>query len=86
MKRSANVTNQDGLLIAELSDGRLLSGENLNGMAVALFEAGVEAHEVAYRWQSGLRMISAGQQVALRAELHRLEVALVPLGKATAIT
>jgi hypothetical protein len=42
-------------------------------MAYALFSAGVPASEVRFEWRSGLRMITAGQQVSLTAEIVRLE-------------
>lgn len=58
--------------VAELSDGRQISQRDWRGMAEALFCAGVRANDVHYEWQSGQRMITAGQQVALRAEIRRL--------------
>ena len=38
----------------------------------ALFCAGVRANTTQYEWRAGLRMITAGQQAALLAELTRL--------------
>lgn len=43
-------------------------------MADALFHAGVSANDVSYEWGGGRRMITSGQQVALRAEIRRLQL------------
>ena len=42
-------------------------------MAQALFRAGVAADDVRYEWGEGRRMMTPGQQVALRAEIRRLD-------------
>ncbi len=59
--------------IATLSDGRNIENTELRDMARALHHAGVSATEVEYEWRPGQRMITAGQQVAMRAEIRRLE-------------
>ncbi|RIX47623.1 MAG: hypothetical protein D3M94_08125 [Rhodocyclales bacterium GT-UBC] len=59
--------------IATLSDGRSFENTELRDMARALHNAGVSAAEVEYEWRTGQRMITAGQQVAMRAEIRRLE-------------
>lgn len=59
--------------VATLSDGRRIEQSDLREMASALHRAGTHANEVEYEWRAGQRMITAGQQVALRAEIRRLE-------------
>lgn len=57
--------------VAELSDGRRIERHDWREMADALFNAGVQASSVEYVWQAGQRMITAGQQVAMRSEIRR---------------
>lgn len=59
--------------VAALSDGQRIEQPALLDMAYALHRAGVRASAVEYEWHAGQRMITAGQQAALRAEIHRLE-------------
>lgn len=59
--------------VADLSDGRRLAQPDFRAMAEALVNARVRAGDVQYEWKAGQRMITAGQQVALRAEMRRLE-------------
>lgn len=59
--------------IAELSDGRRFGHGDLVELAAALHQAGVAAGAARCDWRSGHRMLTAGQQVALDAELRRLE-------------
>ena len=42
-------------------------------MAYALFRAGVLSSDINFEWRAGLRMITAGQQVSLIAEMTRLK-------------
>lgn len=72
MATSATVMFQKNEFVAALSDGRCIERHDWREMATALFQAGVESSAVQYEWRSGQRMITAGQQVALRAEMHRL--------------
>ena len=58
--------------IAALSDGRRIERNDWREMALALYTAGIHDNEVVYEWRSGQRMITAGQQVALKAEMRRL--------------
>ncbi|NTV69889.1 MAG: hypothetical protein HGA71_07060 [Azonexaceae bacterium] len=58
--------------VASLSDGRHVERHGWREMAQALYELGVEDTAVEYEWHNGQRMITAGQQVALRAEIRRL--------------
>lgn len=73
MALTASVLYFKGEFVAELSDGRKVVQPDLNSMAIALFRAGVPSGDVEYGWRSGTCMITAGQQVALRAEVVRLE-------------
>jgi hypothetical protein len=59
--------------VGALSDGRQIDRGDFRELANALFHAGVLANDVRYEWRAGQRMITAGQQVALRAEMYRLE-------------
>lgn len=58
--------------VAELSDGRRVGQPDFRKMAEALFCAGVLADDVSFEWKAGQRMITAGQKVALCAEVRRL--------------
>lgn len=73
MSIHANVTLVENRLVAALSDGRKLDRGDFRAMADALFRAHVPATDVRYQWGTGQRMITAGLQVALRAEIARLE-------------
>ena len=73
MTISVNVAFYRNEFVATLSDGRQIAETEFRGMAEALHRAGVPADNVHYEWQAGQRMITAGQQVALRAEMRRLE-------------
>ena len=59
--------------LAALSNGRHIDQADFRDMAYALYGAGVQANDVQYEWCAGQRMITAGQQVALCAEIRRLE-------------
>ncbi len=72
MALTATVALFKNAFVAELSDGRHIEQPDWHGMAEALFCAGVGANCVSYEWHNGQRMITAGQQVALRAEIRRL--------------
>ncbi len=72
MSICATITLVEHRFVAALSDGRQLDRDNVHGMAGALFRAGVSADTVRYEWGVGRRMITSGQQVALRAEIRRL--------------
>lgn len=55
---------------ATLSNGQRIERSGLAKMADALHRAGVTANAVNYEWRAGLQMITAGQQVALRAAIR----------------
>ena len=59
--------------IAELSDGRQIRQPEFRAMAFALYSAGVTARNTQFEWRTGHRIMTAGQQVALTAEIVRLE-------------
>ena len=59
--------------IAELSDGRQIKQPEFRAMAFALYSAGVAAKNTQFEWRNGHRIMTAGQQVALTAEIVRLE-------------
>ena len=58
---------------ATLSDGSVLKRPDFRSMAEALVLAGVRVDDVEYGWTPGQRMITAGQQVGLRAEMRALQ-------------
>lgn len=72
MAITANVAFFKSEFIADLSDGRHVERHDWREMAKALHELGVASSDVAYEWHNGQRMITAGQQVALKAEINRL--------------
>ncbi|HSG22182.1 MAG TPA: hypothetical protein VLA64_04405 [Azonexus sp.] len=80
MAVQANVAFFKNEFIATLSDGRHFELSGLHEMANALYRAGVTANSVQYEWQSGWRMITAGQQVALRAAIRQHERGVIGLG------
>lgn len=73
MTIQASVLLHKNEFIAELSDGRRISQADLRGIAGALHQAGVLSGNARCEWRSGHRMLTAGQQVALNAEMRRLE-------------
>ena len=73
MSISANVGAFENEFVAALSDGRCLGASDLRALASALHDAGVAAEAVQYDWRPGRRMVTAGQQVALSAEIRGLE-------------
>jgi hypothetical protein len=72
MAITANVAFFKSEFVADLSDGRHVERHDWREMAKALYELGVASGDVAYEWHNGQRMITAGQQVALKAEIQRL--------------
>ena len=72
MTSHASITLVKNVFVATLGDGRRIKHSDLNKMAYALFCAGARANTTQYEWRAGLRMITAGQQAALSAELTRL--------------
>ncbi len=75
MTTTANITLVKNEFIATLSDGRHIEKGDLRELAGALAGTGVHACDVSFEWNgsAGQRMITAGQQVAMRAEMRRQE-------------
>lgn len=79
MSITSNVGYFGNAFVAILSDGRHIEQPDFLLMARSLVHAGVPANAVFFEWKSGQRMVTAGQQVALRAEMRRLEQAFAML-------
>jgi hypothetical protein len=75
MTTSASIILFKNEFVATLTDGRRIERSELREMAAALAKAGVHACDVEFQWNgsAGQRMITAGQQVAMRAEIRRQE-------------
>ena len=82
MSITSNVGYFRNAFVAILSDGRHIEQPDFLLMARSLVHAGVPANSVFFEWKSGQRMVTAGQQVALRAEMRRLEQAFAMLAMA----
>ena len=72
MASKTSVSLVKNVFVATLGDGRRIKHADLNKMAYALFRAGVSS-DINFEWRAGLRMITAGQQVSLIAEMTRLK-------------
>jgi hypothetical protein len=72
MTISASVSFFKSGFVASLSDGQRVERRDWREMAQALYALGVTSNAVDYEWHNGQRMITAGQQVALKAEIQRL--------------
>jgi hypothetical protein len=85
MTTTASIILFKNEFIATLSDGRRIERSDLRELANALTAASVQAASVSFDWNgsAGQRMVTAGQQVALRAEMRRLE-GLLPKSLAVA--
>lgn len=75
MAPQASIAYFKNHFVAQLDDGRSIEQADFRGMAHALHSAGIAEADVSFDWCPGQRMITAGQQVALRAELKRLSKA-----------
>ena len=73
MAITANIAFIEAEFVATLSDGRRLRHGDLILMAELLHKAGVLADSLTFEWHAGQRMITAGQQSALIAEVRRWE-------------
>lgn len=73
MQLNANVTINKDVFLAELSDGRQFRERELKEIACELSLAGVVAKGVTGDWRPGCRILTAGQQLALKAEMRRFE-------------
>ena len=79
MTIQANIALSRSDFVAELSDGRRLVKPNLRDMAAALHDAGVMARGTLCEHRADHRILTAGQLVALKAEMRRLELLPVPV-------
>ena len=75
MTIQANVLLCRNEFIAELSDGRKIEETDLRTFSQALHGAGVLAKDMHCDWRAGHRILTAGQQVAMKAEMRKLEQA-----------
>ncbi|MDP3538800.1 MAG: hypothetical protein Q8S26_08865 [Azonexus sp.] len=73
MTTNAKISLCKEVYIAEISDGRRLEHPDFFDMAQALSGMGIRANRLHFDWRSGTRMITAGTQVALMAEMRHLE-------------
>jgi hypothetical protein len=73
MAISAGVAGARDCYLATLSDGQRLERPNIQSLAQALYGAGVSASRVSGVRQAGRPIITAGQEVALVAEIRKLE-------------
>ena len=72
MASKTSVSLVKNVFVATFGDGRRIKHADLNKMAYALVRAGVLSSDINFEWRAGLRMITAGQQVSLTAEMTRL--------------
>jgi len=72
MRICANVGASQNAFVATLSNGQHMKVSSLPALANALVGSGVQADALGYEWKSGQRMMTAGQQVALEAEMRKL--------------
>jgi hypothetical protein len=79
MATTAKVAFFKNEFVVDLDDGRHIEQVDLQALANDLYCAGVHAKDVEYEWRPGCRMITAGQQVALRAALRKKEQKYVGL-------
>ena len=75
MSIRANVLLCRNEFIAELSDGRKIEDADLLAFSQALHGAGVQSRDMHCNWRAGHRILTAGQQVAMKAALRKLEQA-----------
>jgi hypothetical protein len=71
MATTAKVAFFKNEFVVDLDDGRHIEQTDLLSLADALHRAGIHSNQIEYEWRPGHRMITAGQQVALRAAIRR---------------
>lgn len=67
---SANVGIGQNTYVATLSDGRSIVTTDMNSLAQMLVSMKVNVRKIGFEWRPGQRMMTAGQQAALAAELR----------------
>ncbi len=70
---SAHVGACHSAFVASLSDGRCIAAASLQNLARELCRSEVLPRCVRFEWRAGERMLTAGEQVALNAELRSLQ-------------
>ena len=70
---SASIGGCQNGFVATLSNGRHLKAADLRALASELHGLRVTADRLSFEWNAGQRMLTAGQQVALYAELRGRE-------------
>jgi hypothetical protein len=70
---SVNVGGLASGFFARLPDGRSIAQPDLQSMARALVLAGIRPGGISHEWMAGYCMLTAGQKVALNAEMLGLE-------------
>ena len=73
MALQASIAHFKNQFVAQLNDGRSIEQADFRSMAQALFGVGVVEADISFDWCPGQRMVTAGQQVGMRAEMRRLE-------------
>lgn len=69
----AHVGGLEDKYLAALSDGRSVEAGDLGALAGALYRSGVSSEGVNFGLRAGHRLLTSGQQVALYAEIRKLE-------------
>lgn len=67
---SAEIVLSGETFLAELSDGRFIASSLVESLARDLAIAGVRAEAVTFGWYPGVRMMTAGQKVAILSDLR----------------
>ena len=83
MALQASIAHFKNQFVAQLNDGRSIEQADFRSMAQALHGLGVVEADISFDWCPGQRMVTAGQQVALRAEMKRLAKAATAATAAT---
>jgi hypothetical protein len=73
MSVNAKILLRNEVFIAEISDGRRIEHPDFFDMAQALCGMGVRANRLQFDWRGGTKMITAGIQVAMMAEMRQRE-------------
>lgn len=70
MTGKARLSLVRNIFVAHLDDGRRMECGDLREMARSLGWVGVGVDDVEFEWHAGQRLVTAGQRVALLAELR----------------
>ncbi|MBU3696879.1 MAG: hypothetical protein FGM13_09300 [Dechloromonas sp.] len=72
MALQASVAQFKNQFFAQPNDGGSIEQADFRSMAQALYGLGVVEADISFDWCPGQRMVTAGQQVALRAQIKLL--------------